>query len=115
MSRYQDNKNRAKYRDTSPTKTDQSQAANTDLNIIVNQFLRTGQAPQGRQPIYADFTQLPNDLRGMIEMGRAIKSHQAELPEALRGIPVEKLVAMTNDQINAILAPPQQKTEDAPK
>ena len=94
-----------------PTLTDQSAAKATDINIIVNQFLRTGQQPAGRQKHYADFTELPTDLRGFIEMGRSIAKHQAELPEQLREIPVEYLVRMSNEQINAMLTPPDKPAD----
>lgn len=97
-----------------PTLTDQSQAKATDINIIVTQFLRTGHAPQARIGQYGDFTQLPTDLRGFIEMGRSISQHREQLPEALQEIPIEYLVQMTNEQINAILAPPDD-TADAKK
>lgn len=106
MSFYKANKERSKTVNKEPTMTDQSQAATTDINIIVNQFLRTGQAPNGAAPIYADFTQLPDDLRGFIEMGRSINQHQQSLPKELQGIPLEELVTMTNAQITAILNPP---------
>jgi len=96
---------------TEPTLTDQSQAQATDINIIVTQFLRTGHAPQARQGQYGDFTQLPTDLRGFIEMGRSISKHQNELPEQLREIPIEYLVRMTNEQINDILRPPEEPAE----
>jgi len=89
-----------------PTLTDQSQAGQTDINIIVTQFLKTGQAPQGAQPIYADFTQLPEDLRGFIEMGRSINQLQRQLPQQLQGVPLVQLLNMTNEQIGAILKPP---------
>jgi len=94
-----------------PTLTDQSQASATDINIIVTQFLRTGQAPQSKQPQYGDFTQLPTDLRGFIEMGRSINEHRANLPDQLREIPIEYLVRMTNEQINAMLKPPEETAE----
>jgi len=113
MSRYTANKQDAIYFNTDPSKTDQSQAQHTDINVIVTQFLKTGQPPIGKPPIYADFTQLPNDLRGLIEMGRSIENLQTQLPEQLRGIPVAQLINMTNEQINAILTPP--KLEEAPK
>lgn len=100
-----------------PTLTDQSMAAQTDINIIVTQFLRTGQTPQGKQMQYGDFTQLPTDLRGFIEMGRSIEENRSKLPEQLREIPVEYLVRMTNEQINGILNPPDKTadTKEEPK
>jgi len=115
MSRYKANKADAVTFNTEPTMTDQSQAAQTDINIIVTQFLRTGQGPMGKTPIYADFSELPHDLRGFIEMGRSIQEHQEQLPEQLKGIPLADLVRMTNQQINAILQPDDKPTEDETK
>lgn len=100
-----------KTSNTEPTLTDQSAAGATDINIIVTQFLRTGQTPQSKQMQYGDFTQLPEDLRGFIEMGRSIEENRNKLPEALREIPVEHLVRMTNEQINGILAPPEKPAD----
>ena len=97
---------------TEPTLTDQSQAKATDINIIVTQFLRTGQAPQAAPGQYGDFTELPQDLRGFIEMGRSISKHQSELPEQLREVPIEYLVRMTNEQINAMLKPPEKPADE---
>ena len=48
-------------------------------------------------------------------MGRSISKHQSELPEQLREIPIEYLVRMTNEQINAMLAagkPADEKKEE---
>lgn len=95
-----------------PSLTDQSQAKATDINIIVTQFLRTGQAPQGNPGQYADFTELPTDLRGFIEMGRSIAQHKAALPEQLKDVPLEYLVRMTNEQINAMLKPPEKPADE---
>jgi len=89
-----------------PTLCDQSQAKATDINIIVTQFLKTGQGPGQSNPMYGDFTELPQDLRGFIEMGRSINDHKKQLPDQLKEIPLEYLVKMTNEQINAILTPP---------
>jgi len=111
---YKANKERAKYRSDMPTATDQSQVHSTDINIIVNQFMRTGQAPPGATPIYGDFTELPEDLRGFIEMGRSIGKLTNELPEPLREVPVHELVAMTDEQILRKLNPPEQPA-NAPK
>lgn len=114
MSNWKQNKERAKTINTEPSLTDQSQAPNTDINIIVTQFMRTGQAPQGKTPIYGDFTQLPEDLRGFIEMGRSINTLRSALPEQLREIPPAELFRMTNEEITAKLTPPN-KPADKPK
>jgi len=104
---YKANKADAVTFNTEPTMTDQSQAEQTDINIIMTQFLRTGQSVQGKPPIYGDFSELPEDLRGFIEMGRSINHLKTELPEQLRAIPVEQLINLTNEQLVAIINPPQ--------
>lgn len=114
MSKWKENKANAVFINTEPTMTDQSQAESTDINIIIHQFLRTGHAPAGKQPIYGDFSELPDDLRGFIEMGRGMTSLVNQLPEQLRDIPVEQLLTMTNDEIVAKLQPPDAPS-DKPK
>lgn len=114
MSRYKANKADAVFFNTQPTMTDQSQAEHTDINVIVNQFLKTGQMQGGKPPIYADFSELPDDLRGFIEVGRSIGKLEGELPPELRGIPVHQLVNMTNEELLAKLNPPEQPA-DKPK
>lgn len=113
MSNYKANKAKAIHFNNEPTMTDQSQAEQTDINIIVTQFIRTGQAPSGAaQPIYGDFSELPEDLRGFIEMGRSMNGLIQQLPAELQGIPVHELVRMTNEQITAILNPPDTQSDD---
>jgi len=110
---WQKNKELAITRDTTPTMTDQAGARDTDINVIVGQFLTTGRVPgTTKEPIYEDFSQLPKDLRGFIEMGRALEEHRKELPAQLRGIPIDRLVGLTKDQIDAILAPKQEEGKE---
>jgi len=107
MTYYYENRKRAQFKNVEPTLTDQSGAKDTDINIIVGQFLRTGSAPgTNKQPLYEDFTQYPDDLRGFIEAGRAIKEHIADLPEQLRNIPLNELLALPPQQIADMLKPP---------
>lgn len=106
---YARNKERAKTINNEPTLTDQSQAENTDINIIVTQFMRTGQAPQGAQPVYADYSEFPTDLKSMFDMARNVKEQVEALPVQLQGIPLEQLVRMTTEQINAMLPKPEDK------
>lgn len=103
---------RAAYRSTKPTKTDQSAASQTDLNVIVNQFLKTGTSAMNGVPRYGDFSELPSDLRGMIEMSRSMKERRRNLPEKLREMPIEELLALTPEQIKTILNPPVQPPDD---
>lgn len=106
MSNYYRNKLAAIYRNTEPSKTDQSQAKDTDINVIVNRYGVTGTAPgTTKEPLYEDFTELPRDLRGMIEKGRDLQRLRRQLPKQLAEMPVDQLLALSPDQINAILKP----------
>lgn len=111
MTFYANNRKRARTVTKTPTLTDQSQARETDINIIVGRFLKTGTAPGApKQPVEGvDWTQYPTDLRGFIETSRDYLRHKNALPEQLRNIPVEKLVYMTPDELTTILTPPAPK------
>lgn len=116
MSIYRTNKKRAVYHNSEPTLTDQSQAGNTDINIIVTQFLRTGQAPGQQTPVYGDFTEFPNDLREMFDLARSVRAKIDDLPEELQRVPLDQLVQLTNEQINAMLPkPPEPAADDKDK
>ena len=95
-----------------PTMTDQSQKSQTDINVIVTQFLRTGQTPVGKPGMYADFSQLPEDLRGFIEMGRSIETLHSSLPPELQDLKAHELFAMTNEQIMARIVPPNKPADE---
>lgn len=103
-SNYYRNKQAAIYVEKKPTKTDQSQVTATDINIIVNQFLRTGQSPGQQTPIYGDFTELPQDLKTMFELARSVREKVDTLPDELQLVPLDELVRMTPKDIDAILA-----------
>lgn len=107
-ARYLARKEAAKYRSSKPTMTDQSQAADTDVNIILGKFGIGGTVTvQGKQPIYGDFTGLPHNLRSMIEMARSSASLRQTLPAALKDMPNEQLFALTKDELTNILTPPK--------
>lgn len=115
---YQRNKHASRTINDRPTATDQSQAAETDINVIIGRMLRTGTPVPGAngEPVYADWTQLPSDLRGMIELGRSLEMSRNKLPDQLKGIPIDQLINLTNDQILTILTPPEtDKPKDEPK
>lgn len=98
---YQLNRLKAQTKTTKPTLTDQSAAKDTDINIIVKQFLGTGQAPgNAQQPMHEDFTQYPEDLRGFIEAARKLPDHIGKLPPELKGLTLEQL---TTSQTTALL------------
>lgn len=98
-----------------PTMTDQSAAATTDLNVIVNQFLKTGTSSSKGNPRYGDFSDLPTDLRGIIETARSVTKLRSNLPPQLRDLPVEQLLALTPEQIATILTPPAPTPTPTPK
>lgn len=103
---YRQNKERARYTTVAPTLTDQAAARDTDLTVIVNSFLKTGQAPGNPgEPMYDDFTELPTDLRGFIESARTVKRIQASLPEPIRGLDPAELLALSPQQLKSLLEP----------
>lgn len=105
---YQGNKERSKIRTTKPSLTDQSQAKSTDINVIVGQFRISGRVPGAPvEPLPpGDYSNVPGDLRSMIEETRRIESYRRRLPQALREKPIEELLTLTTDQLTAILQPP---------
>jgi len=104
---YKRNKERAIYRNTEPTMTDQAGANETDINVIVGRFMVSNQLPaNGQEPIYGDFTNLPEDLRGFIETAQSLAEKRAELPEVLRDMPIEELLALTPEELTNKLTPP---------
>lgn len=112
---YASNKLKAKTRNTRPTMTDQSHARETDINVIVERLAISGTLPQGKTPIYGDFSKLPTDLRSMIEMGRRMKALHRRLPDVLQGLTNEQLLALTPEQLAAKLTPPAPPAPDAKK
>lgn len=113
---YEENKRRAVTVDNTPSLTDQSAADDTDLNVIVRQYLTQGTARGNPEnATYGDFTQLPTDLRGFIELGRTLQDTIEELPLALRATPLDELVQMTNEQIARILTPAEPVKPTEPK
>lgn len=114
MSYYEKNRLLARTVNKEPTLTDQSQAHETDINVIVGRFLKTGAAPgTAAQPMYGDFSRLPNGLREFIDQARSLEQHRAALPAALRDLPPEKLMTLTMEEAAAILQPPKPTTEPA--
>lgn len=106
MGYYHENRKRARTTNNEPTKTDQSQAASTDLNLIIKQYGITGRVPAPTaEPMSGDFTQLPDNLRDMIETARMLDTMRAKLPKDLRHKPLEELVLLTHEQLHNILHP----------
>lgn len=106
---YLANKQRAITINNEPTMTDQSQAGETDINIILKRYGISGQVVgNGQEPIYQDWTQFPYELRDYIELARSMEDRRQELPEQLRDMPIEELLALQTDDIARILTPPEE-------
>lgn len=107
MSNYAKNKAAARTRNTEPTMTDQSQARETDINVIVSRYGVSGQLPaSGQEPMYGDFSNMPEDLRGFIEVSRTLNDHYRNLPPELRQMGLEELLALTPEELTNKLTPP---------
>lgn len=112
LSNWKKNKAKAVFTNTQPTLTDQAGARDTDINVIVAQFGIHGQVPQGASnPLYGDFTDLPNGLRESIEMARNMRAEQDKLPEQLRGLSIDELLALTPETLREKLTPVEKPTE----
>jgi len=108
--RYLANKAAAVYNNTDPTETDQSQANDTDINVIIGRFGIGRLAPgAATPPIYADLTEMPRDLRGFIETARNLETLRERLPAQLRGQNVDELLALTPAQIHGLLFPKKEE------
>lgn len=116
MSRYKTNKARAVYIETKPTLTDQSQASDTDINVIIARAKQGQMAPGAKTaPMYEDFASLPADLREAIEQANSVQRLRFKLPEALREKPVEELISLTAEQLKAIVDPPKEEKKEEAK
>lgn len=117
MSNWKKNRELARTFNTSPSLADQAGAKDTDINIIVKQFLIHGQAPGGkRQPQFGvDLTNAPTSLREMFELADKMKDSRKALPPQLAAYTDEQLFALTQDQLTHILTPPATKPEEEKK
>jgi len=106
---YEKNKARARTTDNEPTLTDQAGARQTDINVIVGQFKISGRVPGSTTaPMSGDFSNLPTDLRGMIEESRSLQLKRSKLPPQLREMPIEELLMLTPEKLKTILQPAEQ-------
>lgn len=117
---YEQNRKRAQISNKGiPTRTDQSQAKDTDLNVILGKFAISGRVTGTSQgALYGDFTRIPRDLREMIDTARDLENQRRRLPKELRDMPVEELMALTPQQLKDILQPapePKEEPKEAPK
>lgn len=105
---YAENRKRARTINTQPTLTDQAGARDTDINVIVKTFTRTGMVPgaQGTPIFGQDFTKLPMDLRGYIETARELEDIRQRLPPQLQNMDLAELMALTPTDIHTKLQPP---------
>lgn len=103
---YYENRKRARTENNDPTETDQSQANDADINVIVGRY-GIGNVASGnnQQGMSGDFTALPEDLRGFIEMGRNMENLRETLPPQLRDRTTEDILALTPEQLTNILTP----------
>ncbi len=101
-----------------PTMTDQAGAGDTDINLIVKRYGVYGQAPGGAsQPLYGDFADMPDNLADAFRLMRSRPELINQLPEQLRGIPLEELITLTDAELAARLttpAPPPAPTPATP-
>lgn len=66
-----------------PTKCQQNQAEQADINKIVKKYLKTGELPNQRAAVYADVSQLPDYHQAMNTVARA-KDAFNSLPSEIR-------------------------------
>lgn len=90
-----------------PTMTDQSQADDTNVNVIVKKMSITGPRTGPGNAQYGDYSTLPSHLRGWIELGRSLDTNRQQLPPQLQNLPLTDLLTLSPDQIDAILNPPK--------
>lgn len=68
-----------------PSRTQQSQAEDADINTIVKRFGLTGQLPENyRQPVYADFEEI-HDFKSAQDAIAAAHSSFMQIPPQIRG------------------------------
>lgn len=99
---YYKNRERARIQTIGSTLTDQSAAANTDINVIVRNAAISGTAPgSAKPPIYGDFSEIPTNLRDMLELSKSIEGHKQQLPAALQSMTVEELINADPQKLHA--------------
>lgn len=111
---YYVNRRKARTVNNDPTETDQSQAAETDINVIVRNFMKHGQATgPAEQPMYGDWTDMPTNLRDFIETSRTLARNRNDLPQALRDLPIEQLLSLPVEDLKVLINPPKQEEPKA--
>lgn len=100
-----------------PSETDQAGADDTNINVIVKRYGVYGTVPSGmKTPQYGnDLSEIPPDLRDMIEAARMLEIYRGQLPEALRELNIDDLLSLTPETIHGILNPvAKEKTNEVP-
>lgn len=102
---YAENKERSKTLIIGNTVTDQSGAPGTDINVIVKKMQQTGSMPTGSKPPMwgADLSEIPDNLRDMLEMSRNIEAHRNELPKELQGLSTAELINTPPKRLNDMM------------
>lgn len=81
---------------TNPSRVDQSQREQTDINAMVARAQRTGQWPlpqSGRQPVYGDVSNVPSSMLEAFEIVE-------QASQAFMALPAEIRRSMRNDPAN---------------
>lgn len=108
MPTHEERRAAARTINTEPTLTDQSQANETDINVIIGRFGVGGTVTATKkEPMYGDFSELPTDLKGFLDARHELEEARLRLPKELRDIPTEELVYMTGEALKAKLTPPE--------
>lgn len=96
---------------TEPSETDQTGAEDTDINVIVKRYGVYGTMPSGTKPpqFGQDMSEIPTDLRSLIETARSVERLRGELPPQFRNLSIEELISYTPETIADMLKPPEQK------
>jgi len=85
-----------------PTKTQQHQAEETDINYIVNRYMRTGELPnRPLPPMQGDFTDAPDMQRAMdlvVEARNAFMQQPADVRSRFNNNPVEFVNFCSNEK-----------------
>lgn len=112
MSKWKENRKRARTFNTDETLTDQAAARDTDINVIVGRFTKTGMVPVAQdKPMGGDFVDMPTDLRGFIEAARKQAYIRTQLPVELRDMEPAELLALTPEEIAKKLKKPDTKPD----
>lgn len=119
MSTHEERRAKARTVNNEPTMTDQSAASQTDLNLILQRYAQSGTLnSHGKEPMYMDWTEYPEDYRDFIHKSREIDNIRQRLPKELTELTNEQLLTLTPTQLQTILtppAPPPDKPKDETK